>query len=105
MAIRARNGNLYLIIVKEKKEEHNRCKGSHYGSLTDLPKGTDQRLWWQTFISTYMQFVASQSDPWDIPAALACEKLQVIWDAIFPDIDYTVTHMSTMYLLVSGLWD
>jgi hypothetical protein len=52
-----------------------------------------------------MQFAASQSDPWDIPAALACEKLQVIWDAIFPDIEYTVTHTSAVYLLVSGPWN
>jgi hypothetical protein len=51
-----------------------------------------------------MQFAASQSDPWDIPAALACKKLQVIWDAIFPDIEYTVTHTSAVYLLVSDPW-
>jgi len=50
-----------------------------------------------------MQFAAFQPDPWDIPAALACEKLQLIWDAIFPDISYTVTATSAVYLLVSAL--
>ena len=49
-----------------------------------------------------MQFAGTKSDPWDIPAAIACEKLQLIWDAIFPDIEYTVTTTSTVYLLVSG---
>jgi len=48
-----------------------------------------------------MQFAASQPDPWDIPATLACEKLQLIWDAIFPDIEHTVTTSSAVYLLVS----
>jgi hypothetical protein len=52
-----------------------------------------------------MQFAASQSDPWDIPVTLACEKLQVIWDTIFPDVEYTVTPTSAVYLLVSGSWD
>ena len=71
----------------------------------DLPEGTNQRLWWRTFVSTYMQFATSQPDPWDIPATLACEKLQLIWDAIFPGIEYTVTATSAVYLLVSGSWN
>jgi hypothetical protein len=68
----------------------------------DLPEGTDQRLWRRTFISTYIQFVGTQPDPWDIPAALACEKLQIIWDTVFPSIPYTVTSTSAVYLLVSA---
>jgi hypothetical protein len=70
-------------------------------SNNDLPEGTDQRLWRRCFVSTYMQFAASQPDPWDIPAGLACEKLQLIWDAIFSGIQYTVTATGAVYLLVS----
>lgn len=50
-----------------------------------------------------MQFAALQPNPWDIPASLACEKLQLIWDAIFPHIPYTVTAAGAVYLLVSAL--
>ena len=49
----------------------------------------------------YMQFAGSQPDPWDILATLACEKLQIIWDTIFPNIPYTVTSTGAVYLLVS----
>jgi hypothetical protein len=72
---------------------------------TDLPKGTNQRVWRRNFVSTYMQFAATQPDPWDIPTALACEKLQMIWDVIFPDIKHKVTTTSAVYLLVSGFWN
>lgn len=70
----------------------------------DLPKGTNQKLWRRTFVSTYMQFAATQSDPWNIPANVACEKLQIIWDSIFPDIEYTVTSTGAVYLLVCHSW-
>jgi hypothetical protein len=52
-----------------------------------------------------MKFAATQPDPWDIPATIACEKQQLIWDTIFPDIPYTVTATSAVYLLVSGSWN
>ena len=68
----------------------------------NLPEGINQRLWQPTFISSYMHFAASQPNPWEIPAGLACEKLQLIWDTIFPEIEYTVTITSAVYLLVSG---
>ncbi|KAI0249276.1 hypothetical protein BJV78DRAFT_1362940 [Lactifluus subvellereus] len=44
-----------------------------------------------------MQYVASLLNPWDIPAKLACEKMQLIWDTVFPDIEYEVTSTSTVY--------
>ena len=71
----------------------------------DLPAGIDQKLWRPVFISTYIQFVATQPNPWEIPAKLACEKMQLIWDAIFPNIEYTVIPTSAVYLLVSTLCD
>jgi len=70
-------------------------------SNNDLPASIDQKLWRPVFISTYMQWAATQPDPWDIPVKLACEKMQLIWNAIFPGSDYIVTSTSAVYLLVS----
>jgi hypothetical protein len=67
----------------------------------DLPDGVELKTWRRSFVSTYMQYVGSSPNPWDIPPKLACEKMQRIWDAIFPDIEYDVTSTSTVYILVS----
>ena len=71
----------------------------------DLLNGTNQWVWHRTFVSTYMQFASTQLDPWDIPSTLACKKLQIIWDVIFPDIKHTVTTTSAVYILVSASWN
>ncbi|KAG2110497.1 hypothetical protein DEU56DRAFT_920176 [Suillus clintonianus] len=65
----------------------------------DLPDGVEQKLWRRVFVSTYMQYVATLANPWEVPPKLACQKLQVIWDAIFPNISCTVTSTSTVYLI------
>ena len=70
-------------------------------SNNDLPDGVDLKTWRQSFVSTYMQYAGSVPDPWDIPAKLACEKMQLIWDDVFPGIEYKVTSTSTVYYLVS----
>ncbi|KAG1735573.1 uncharacterized protein EDB91DRAFT_1250404 [Suillus paluster] len=49
----------------------------------DLPDGVEHRLWRRVFV----------------PPKLACQKLQVIWDAIFPSISCTVTSTSTVYII------
>lgn len=68
----------------------------------DLPDGVELKAAWRrSFVSTYMQFVGSSANPWDIPPKLACEKMQLIWDAVFPDIKYDVTSTSTVYHIVS----
>lgn len=67
---------------------------------TDLPEGVDQKLWRRTFIPTYMRFVGSQSNPWEIPVKVACSTMQLIWDPLFTDIPYDITGDSLVYLLV-----
>ena len=69
-------------------------------SNDDLPDGVDLKIWRRSFVSTFMQYVRSSPNPWDIPAKLACEKMQLIWDAVFPNIEYKVTSTSTAYYLV-----
>ena len=66
----------------------------------NLPDGVDQKLWRRVFISTYMQYVATTPNPWEVPVKLGCEKMQVIWDVIFPSIPYVVTSTSTVYFIV-----
>jgi hypothetical protein len=68
----------------------------------DLPDGIDMKLWRRAFVATYMQFVGGLSDPWDVPPRLACEKMQLIWDALF-DIEYEITPTSTVYIIVRSL--
>ncbi|KAG1723303.1 uncharacterized protein EDB91DRAFT_1087848 [Suillus paluster] len=65
----------------------------------DLPDGVEHRLWRHVFVSTYMQYVATLANPWEVSPKLACQKLQVIWDAIFPSILCTVMSMSTVYII------
>jgi len=48
-----------------------------------------------------MQYVGTLVNPWDVPAGRACEKMQLIWDAIFSNINYTITSSSTVYVIVS----
>jgi len=69
-------------------------------SNNDLPDGVDLKIWRQSFVSTYIQYVALSPNPWDIPTKLACEKMQLIWDATFPGIEYEVTSTSPVYHLV-----
>jgi len=54
-------------------------------SNDDLPDGVDLKIWRRSFVSTFMQYVGSSPNPWDIPAKLACEKMQLIWDARTPE--------------------
>ncbi|KAG1844763.1 hypothetical protein C8R48DRAFT_678368 [Suillus tomentosus] len=68
-------------------------------SNDDLPEGIDPKIWRRVFISTYIQYVATLANPWEVPAKLACEKMQVIWDAIFPHIGHTVTSLSSVYYI------
>jgi hypothetical protein len=67
----------------------------------DLPNGVETKLWRLVFVSTYLAYVGTVSNPWEIPVKTACEIMQLIWDAIFPDIPYTVTSTSSVYLIVS----
>ena len=69
-------------------------------SNNNLPDGVDLKTWRRSFVATYMQYVGSSPNPWDIPAKLACEKMQLIWDAVFPNIKYKVTSTSAVYFLV-----
>jgi hypothetical protein len=56
-----------------------------------LPPGaeTDNRFR-AIFIPTYERWVGTQANPWVIPDTVAITILQAIWDAIYPDVPWTV---------------
>jgi hypothetical protein len=61
-----------------------------------LPAWIDAKWFRQTFVSTYMAFVGQLMDPWDVPAMLAVEKMQVIWDVTAIQ-DYEITTSTHVY--------
>ncbi|KAG2139788.1 hypothetical protein DEU56DRAFT_912055 [Suillus clintonianus] len=68
-------------------------------SNDDLPKGINQTIWHRVFIPTYIQYVTTLANPWKVPTKLVCEKMQVIWDVVFPNITHTVTSLSSVYYI------
>jgi hypothetical protein len=70
-------------------------------SNNDLPDGVEPKVWRRRFITTYMQYVASLDNPWDVPIKVACEIMQLIWDALFSHIPHTVDSNSSVYRIVS----
>ncbi|KIM72140.1 hypothetical protein PILCRDRAFT_93585, partial [Piloderma croceum F 1598] len=65
----------------------------------DLPDGVDVKLWRPVFVSTYLQYIGTTTNPWEVPVKTACKIMQLIWDALFPDISYTVTSTSAVYII------
>jgi len=67
----------------------------------DLPDGIDYKTWRRVFVPTFMRWVSQQDNPFEHNPKRTCEVMQIIWDALFPDIDHTITPSSPVYLLVS----
>ena len=66
----------------------------------DLPDGVEAKLWRPVFVSTYMQYVGFMTNPWEIPVKTACEIMQLIWDAIFPDISFIVSPSNVLIVIL-----
>ncbi|KAG1812060.1 uncharacterized protein BJ212DRAFT_1301602 [Suillus subaureus] len=92
------------LVIHIKEEPKNYHLGIIDGGLSDEDETQgleciNPKIWHHVFISTYIQYVATLANPWEVPAKLACEKMQVIWDAIFPHIAHTVTSLSSVYYI------
>ena len=72
-------------------------------SNNDLPDGVDLKIWRRSFVSTFMQYVGSSPNPWDIPAKQAVEIMQKIWDATGGP-DYVITTSTAVYQKVCGMF-
>ena len=62
----------------------------------ELPDWIDQQWFCQTFITTYMSFIAQSVNPWDIPSMWALEVMQTIWNATNGN-DYQITISTPVY--------
>jgi hypothetical protein len=67
----------------------------------ELPEEIDVKWFRYTFVTTYMAYMARLMNPWDVPAKLACENMQLIWDKTGGP-SYKVTVSSTAYQKVCG---
>jgi hypothetical protein len=69
----------------------------------DLPAGCqDNDTWRSTFIPTYLWWVATQPDPWNVDDEKALEALQAIWDKIYgPKIVYVIVLNDPVSSIVS----
>jgi hypothetical protein len=69
----------------------------------DLPAGCqDNNTWHCDFIPTYLWWVATQPDPWNVDDEKALEALQAIWDKIYGvKIPYVITLNDAVFSIVS----
>jgi len=72
---------------------------------SDLPAGCqDNDKWRREFIPTYLWWVATQPDPWNVDDEKALEALQAIWDKIYgAKIPYVITLNDAVFSIVSEL--
>ena len=67
----------------------------------DLPEGaTDENRWRKVFIPTFIHYVAQQNDAWGVRDEVVKPALQVLWDAIYPDIEHKVKVDGAVFYLV-----
>jgi hypothetical protein len=74
--------------------------GSKKFKTQDLPEDIDHLVWRRTFVPTFMMNMARQDNPFENNIKAGCAAMQKIWDVIFDDAPYTVTHSSPVYQLV-----
>jgi hypothetical protein len=65
----------------------------------DLPN-IDHHTWRRTFVPTFMMHIARLDNPFDHNIKAGCAVMQKIWNVLFEDTPYTVTHSSAVYQLV-----
>ena len=54
-------------------------------------------------VSTFIEWLAQQKNPWAVSPKQAVEVIQIIWDSVLASTTpYTVTPTSTVYKLVSN---
>jgi hypothetical protein len=79
------------------------------------PSSLSNNSWRRVFIPTFINFLATYTDPWVIEDAEAIKAMQKIWDHIylnrpgFPDIPYAVVTNQAVFSVVSpffrkGFW-
>ena len=68
----------------------------------DLPQGAQlNNAWRKRFITTYEKWLGTHSEPWEVAEKDSCEALQLIWNAVYPHIDYVVDADGAVFYIVS----
>ena len=84
-----------------------RTLGSKKYTNSELPLGAqDTGVWWQVFIPTYIQYLASQNsnDTWAISDDDAIQLMQLIWKYVYgARVPYRIKTRGPVFFLVSAL--
>ena len=69
---------------------------------SQLPIGVMLKVFHRCLVSTFIEWLAQQKNPWAVSPKWAVEVIQIIWDSVLTSTaPYTVTPTSTVYKLVS----
>ena len=69
---------------------------------SQLPIGVMPKVFRHCLVSTFIEWLAQQKNPWAVSPKWAVEVVQIIWDSVLTSTaPYTVTPTSTVYKLVS----
>jgi len=90
-----------LVVETKPKISKNTRESSKRAKNSDLPSDIDFKIWRRVFIPTFMRWVSQQDNPFEHNTKLGCEVMQQIWDAIFPDVPYTIIPSGPVHALVS----
>lgn len=71
-------------------------------SMKDLPVPSDQR-WSRNVIGTLTLWCGTQPNVWNIPDQDFVDALQVIFDAIYPEVDHQVSLHGAVHAVVNYL--
>ncbi|KAH7904888.1 hypothetical protein BJ138DRAFT_1106444 [Hygrophoropsis aurantiaca] len=66
----------------------------------DLPVATSDARWLQDYMNTVILWAGSQHG-WDIPKPSLVNAIQIIFDAVFPEIEYEVTTDGALFKVTS----
>ena len=81
----------YIVDIVKKRHEYNN---------KDLPVPVDSR-WSKSFISTVTLWCSTRPNVWNIPDEELTVALQLVFNAVYPDIKYCVTITGSVFSVVS----
>lgn len=73
---------------------------------SQLPTGVTPKVFRRCLVSTFIEWLAQQKNPWAVSPKRAAEVIQIIWDSVLASTaPCTVTPTSAVYKLVSDRSD
>ena len=81
----------YIVDIVKKRHEYNN---------KDLPVPVDSH-WSKSFISTVTLWCSTRPNVWNIPDEELTVALQLVFNAVYPDIKYHVTITGSVFSVVS----